>query len=313
MIGNRHDRKLSQAAQFLRCALMSLSALALLLPTAPASSQQRDASKSANAATSAQDDRSTSRDIIVQAIRRQQRDINRILVPVPSIVGFKRLREHAEFFSHCVHDPDLALLHAMIDGSPNSPASKMALDQIIRSHKTCYPGYPAFAPNPPYFGECNPRRVEDTFDTMFPALLSCAAVYDRGALMEAAIHRYAPHFSLTDENVNDPAVQARLDAKEVPRNRYRLPADRVYFEAAICMVRLQPELATDLVRNYGDAHFQAHIGQLILVRAKRCVGNPKHIKVEPGQFAIYIADAAYRWEVAARGVDSLLPASTDGQ
>lgn len=294
----------------LRPLLASLLTFAALTFANPASARQRDTPETADAAAPEQQDTATSREIIVEAIRSEQHNINKILVPVPSIVGFKRLSEHAQFFARCMKKPDLGLLHAIIDGVPNSPSSKTALDRIIRSHQGCYPGYPSPAPDAPYLGDCNPRRVEDSVDNRMPTLLSCAAVYDRGALMEAAIARYAPDFSLTAEEVNDPAVQARLDTREIPRNRYRLPADRHYFEAAICMVRLQPDLATDLVQNYGDAGFQAQIGQLILVRAKQCVGSPKHIKVEPGQFAIYVTDAAYRWEIAARGVDSLLPAGT---
>ena len=187
--------------------------------------------------------------------------------------------------------------------------SKLALDHIIRSHAACYPQYSRPPPLPPALGDCHPRRVEDTFDDAFPPLLTCAALYDRGALLGAAIERYAPDFSLDRSDVTDAAVQARLDAREIPRNRLRLDSDGFYFRVAICMVRLQPGLATALVRNYGDPQFQAEIGQLILVRAKACLGNPKRIKVEPRQFAIYITDAAYRWEVAARGAESLLPAT----
>jgi hypothetical protein len=250
-----------------------------------------------------------SRDIIVEAIRHERRNIDKMLVPVPSIIGFKRLSEHSQFFARCVKNPRLDRLRAVIDGAPNTPSFERALDTIIRMNPGCYPGYPSFSSPPPAFGACNPRRVEDSLDARMPTLTTCAAPYDRGALLQAAIARYVPDFSLSSAEVSDPAVQARFDAREIPRNRYRLDADHFYFEVAVCMVRLEPGLATELVRSYGDAQFQSQIGQLILVRAKACVGNADHVRVEPRQFALYITDAAYRWEVAARGVESLLPAA----
>ena len=245
-----------------------------------------------------------SRDIIVQALRREHRNIDEMIAPLPSVVAFKKVSEYSQFFAHCVKHPRLDRLHAIIDGEPNTPSYKLALDKIVRAHAGCYPQLPWPIPNPPFFGDCNPRIVDHDWGRT-----TCMAGYNRGALLQAAIDRYASDFSLTRAEVNDPAVQARLDAREIPRNRHRLDADHFYFEVAICMVRLEPGLATELVRSYGDSQFQSQIGQLILLRARKCVGNADHIKVEPRQFAIYITDAAYRWEVAARGVDSLIPAA----
>jgi hypothetical protein len=281
-----------------------LFAVALIAaPAAAAPHGQAGTTPQRTAEQQAAEQQAPSRDIVVQALRREHRNIDEMIAPLPSVVAFKKVSEYSQFFAHCVKHPRLDRLHAIIDGEPNTPSYKLALDKIVRAHAGCYPQLPWPMPNPPFFGDCNPRIIDHDWGRT-----TCMAIYDRGALLQAAIDRYAPGFSLTAAEVNDPAVQARLDAREVPRNRHRLDTDRFYFEVAICMVRLEPGLATELVRSYGDAHFQSQIGQLILLRAKKCVGNADHVKVEPRQFAIYITDAAYRWEVAARGVDSLLPA-----
>lgn len=292
--------------------------LAVLLATAGAASAQstgRDGqpqSSTSNGAPSTSNGDPQAKapatpDIVVEGLREEKQNIAATLVPMPSPLGFRRVAENSTMFARCLKNPDLDELRVLIDGVPNSAANRSALDWIIRTNKGCYRTYPDPPPNPPAFGDCNPQSVEGMYDGLTPTLRTCASTYDRGALLGAAIVRYVPDFRLTKKDVLNRAVVKRLNAREFARNHYRLPEDYAYFVTAMCMVGRQPELATRLVQAFGKDDLQARIGQLILVRAKGCVGDPRRVRVEPGQFTAYITDAAYRWEVAVRGVDSLLP------
>jgi hypothetical protein len=131
--------------------------------------------------------------------------------------------------------------------------------------------------------------------------------YDRGALVIAALAAYAPNLRLSKAQTADPAVQARFNAREIPLARFRLPVDRTYFETAICFVRLQPELSVRLA-TAETLDAQRRLEAAIVNRARVCVGNAKRVYFDGTQFRFYIADAVYRWAVAARGVDTLVPA-----
>lgn len=292
---------------------LGVALVAVLTVPATAQSSKSDRSGSAEpSAASGQDSIPQSKsvpssDIVVEGLREEKQNIAKTLVAMPSPVGFQRVADNATMFARCVKNPKLDELRTVVDGAPNSAASKSALDWLIRTNPGCYRTYINPPPSSPYYGDCNPQVVEDSADMLVPTLRSCAALYDRGALLGAAIMRYVPDFKLTKKDIYNRAVVARLNAREFPRNRFRLPEDAAYFKAAICMVGRQPELATRLVQAFSHPKTQAQIGQLILVRAKVCVGDPARVHVEPGQFAAYITDAAYRWEVAVRGVDSLLP------
>lgn len=101
-------------------------------------------------------------------------------------------------------------------------------------------------------------------------------------------------------------MQARFDGREIPLARFRLPVDRRFFEAAVCFVRLQPELASRLVQT-DKAEAIARIEARMVNGAPICVGNARQVYFDPSQFRFYIADAVYRWAVAVRGVSSLVP------
>lgn len=130
--------------------------------------------------------------------------------------------------------------------------------------------------------------------------------YERGALFIAAMAKFAPDVSLSTAQTSDPAVQARFNAREIPLARFRLPVDRRYFEIAVCLVRLQPDLSVRLTRVEG-ADATAQLEAAIVNGGRICVGNAKKVYFDASQFRFYIADAVYRWAVAARGVDSLIP------
>jgi hypothetical protein len=145
----------------------------------------------------------------------------------------------------------------------------------------------------------------DGISTIAPGLDT--SYYERGAMFVRALRLFAPDLRLTKAQTADAAVQARFNAREVPLARFRLPVDRRYFETAVCVVRLQPELASRLIA-VDDADSVARIEATMINGAKPCVGNARKVYFDPSQFRFYIADALYRWAVAAQGVTSLVPA-----
>lgn len=130
--------------------------------------------------------------------------------------------------------------------------------------------------------------------------------YERGALFLDALARYAPGLRLLKTQTADPAVQGRFNLREVPKARFRLAQDRQYFETAVCLVRLEPELAVALTRATAlDA--QRRLEAAIVNQAAACTGHARHVYFDGAQFRFYIADAVYRWAVAARGAATLIP------
>lgn len=214
-------------------------------------------------------------------------------------VGAARSRsvlELASRFAKCAVTDDeatLRLLRATIDGNINSARQRFSQTRLVQLKTTC------------------------AQDTQIATLYGQATVfnfydggyYDRGALYLEALRRFAPDLKLTEKMTNDPSVQARFDAREVPRARFRLPVDRQYFEIAVCLVRMQPELAARLVGPGLSTDTINRIEAAIVNRSRVCVGNAKQVYFDASQFRMYIADAVYRWAVAARGVDSLIPSS----
>ncbi len=131
--------------------------------------------------------------------------------------------------------------------------------------------------------------------------------YDRGAMYLRALQIFAPGLTMTRAQTADPIVQRRFDAREIPLARYRLPVDRRYFEIAVCLVRMQPELSLRLVRTQ-RADLIGKLEASIVGGGLVCVGRAKKVYFDPAQFRMYVADAVYRWAVAIKGTDSLVPA-----
>lgn len=213
--------------------------------------------------------------------------------------GVESIVEKSTLFTRCLKDPPLDLIRKIIDGPPHRSDTFFALDQLIRSHAGCYPEYPRPELDVPELGMCNPQKV-----SIFHA--QCRAIYDRGALLDQVLRRYAPDISLTSEQTTDPAVQARYDEREVPRNHLRDGDDKLFFEIATCMVRIAPRLSSALANERDDSARQKRLGRAVVEKARLCIGDGK-IKAAPAMVRIYITDAVYRWAVAARNVDSLLP------
>lgn len=185
----------------------------------------------------------------------------------------------------------LKYLRPALDGNINSASQRFFLQRVGRVRSAC-------AQDPAIARSGGAATLSPLYDTSY---------YDRGALTIKALNLYAPDLTLTKEQTGDRAVQARFNIREIPRARFRLPVDRQYFETAVCLVRLQPELAVRLVRGGSDDTVN-RIEAAIVNRARVCVGNARRVYFDGSQFRMYIADAVYRWAVAAQGVDSLLPA-----
>lgn len=130
--------------------------------------------------------------------------------------------------------------------------------------------------------------------------------YDRGALFLQALRVFAPGLKLTKAQTADPDVQRRFNLRETALARFRLPVDRTYFETAVCLVRLQPELSVRLlnVARYQDVTTNE---AAIVNGARICTGNARRVYFDPVQFRFYIADAVYRWALAAQNKATFIP------
>lgn len=177
-------------------------------------------------------------------------------------------------------------LHKAIDSRTNSTWQAFAMQQLARLNMSCAP---------------DAQKALSGFIT--------DPYYDRGALVIEVLKRTVPKLGLAKAQTSDPAVQARFNAREIPLAKFRLPVDRQYFQAAICFVRLQPELAVRLALTDNSRDASRRLEAAIVNRAKVCVGNARRVYFDGVQFRFYIADAVYRWTVAARGVDTLVARS----
>ncbi|HEX8556325.1 MAG TPA: hypothetical protein VF695_16610 [Sphingomonas sp.] len=196
------------------------------------------------------------------------------------------------------------------DGEFNSIRHAFAQDRLKRIYLTCGEGSKASLRKGEEATELQAQTAlldgrNGTSPNMEPFPLG-HSIYDRGAYTVQVIKRFAPDLTLTTEQTNDPHVQARFNAREVGRNRFCLPPDYRYFEVATCMVRVEPRLSVRLALTDGSARF-GDVQAALIDRARVCVGGSRRVEVDPTQFRLYIADAVYRWTVAARGVDSLIP------
>ena len=262
-------------------------------------------------------------DIIVEGYRERKKLDTRTGVPTATNTVDNRVKyEYSERLAKCALRGRLSsikMLRAVVDGEVNTASYTVAQDRLVRSNITCgeSPQLLTFT-GPPTTKKDGERALGsqisvpgDTGDfTGISGQTSASplgfSIYDRGAFTVETLKRYAPDLKLTKAQTNDPAVQSRFNLREVPRNRFRLREDYKYFEVAVCVVRVEPRLAVRLAMSDGGARL-GDLQEALIDRARVCVGNSPHVKVDPTQFRLYIADAVYRWAVAARGVDTLLP------
>lgn len=252
-------------------------------------------------------------DIVVEGYRRSP-DRNTVATPPAAVSGTRARQTYAysERLAKCAARSRLSnrsRLRAVVDGEFNSATQILAQDRLKRIYLTCSesPSLNSFT-SPPASDLQLSAAITGDF-TGAPVGTDAAplgrSIYDRGAFTVQALKQYAPDLRLTRAQTGDPAVQARFNAREVPRNRFRLAVDYKYFEVAVCIVRLEPRLSVRLALSDGQARF-SDIQATLIDRARACVGGARHVQVDPTQFRLYIADAVYRWAVAARGTSTLI-------
>ncbi len=189
---------------------------------------------------------------------------------------------------------DQRLVRQIVDGEPNSAVSRAALGRLVGANRGCYP------PDPKAWSlvTVTPLRVTDLGGSQL----------DLGVIIEQVLRSHAPDAALTSEDIANPAVQDRFMARESVRNRLRLPADRDALVFASCLVRQQPVLATRLFRSNPGSLLERGLVQTMLVEGRVCTAGTRRVTVDPGTIRLYVIDAFYRWVLAARGVNSLIPA-----
>lgn len=209
-----------------------------------------------------------------------------------SAISIRANFSHAQRMAGCAVRGRLskpATLRAVVEGDYTSFAQRVAQDYLVRQTISC--------------GASTDRgRMSNSPDLG-------ASLYDRGAFVMAALRSFAPGYVLTRAQTHDRTVQRRFDVREVPRIRFMSTPDRDLFRLGVCLVRLQPALSADLA--YRDAP-PADTGRLIsaiINGSPECTGRPRRLVVDPTQIRIYVADAYYRWVMAAKGVDTLIPDS----
>ncbi|WP_341507132.1 hypothetical protein [Sphingomonas sp. 2378] len=271
-----------------------IAILSLVVAAIPGAAQDRDSPKG-----------SPGRDVVVQGERLpspQAPPPPGITVQSDRIVN-RTLDEKAQMFVRCAPFFPPKVLRRAIDGQPNRPTTLLAMDSFIRANQACWPDMPSPPlPPPPDLASC--WQVYTV--TGLPV---CRSNYDRGAVLEAAIARFAPDAALTAQEVDEPAAIARLEAREKQRLLFAYMDEKIRAQVTQCLVRAEPEETTRMVRAHGDAALQTQYVYRILDRARHCLGNPERIEVEPLFFRYALTDAFYRWVVAVRDVDSLLPAA----
>ncbi len=206
-----------------------------------------------------------------------------------SAVGSRTVFDRAQLWAKCASEPAsptrIAYLRQIFGTRTNSTKQAFAFQRLAQLTLAC-------APDP---------------QAALGGRITGNPYYDRGALTIEVMKRIDPRLTLTRKQTGDPVVQARFNARETPLAKFRLPVDMRYFETAVCFVRLQPELSMQLALTDKPLDTVRRLEAAIVNRAKICVGNARRVYFDGVQFRFYIADAAYRWTLATRGIDSLLP------
>lgn len=296
--------------------LAKLGILGALLGLAPPALAQSTSSQG-DSSSSAQ---SSKRDVEVIGKRLQEKQPTTVRQGVPPAAALQNrtIYDQSEQMARCAVNRPVDKIRAVVDGVVNSAPQRAAVVDMLRSTITCNAQPGIIADLTPVSGGISGvaggadggSSDGGTAGNLFEKFRSQGgtSIYDRGAILIEAIRAYAPDISLTKEETLDASVQQRFNEREGPRNRFREPADYRYFEIAVCMVRMQPELSVMLLDFKANKRESSDIQSRLINGARRCVGNAKTVKVDATQFRLYIADALYRWVVAARGVDTLIVA-----
>lgn len=240
-------------------------------------------------------DASSADDIIVTALRIPREKLpTGVYWNYQSLLPNRIARENAQMFLRCAIGSNVSQsVRTVVDGEPNSATARFAQSWIRERHRGCYP----------------PTALAGYTTTPMSNTISDAglSVMDRGVIIETVLKTYASDAALTPDLTSDPKVQSRFQWREGFRNRFRLPTDRDALVYATCLVRQQPVLATRLFRSEPGSLLERGLTQALVVEGRQCIGRASRVTVDPSLMRVYIMDAFYRWVVAARGVDSLIP------
>lgn len=241
-------------------------------------------------------DASSSDDIIVTALQIPREKLpTGVYWNYESSLPSRIARENAQMFLRCaLKSSDSKSVRMVVDGEPNSAAARFAQGWIRATHRGCYPPT-AFA------GYTMPSSSRTIIDVGQSAL-------DRGVIVESVLKTYASDATLTPSITSNPAVMSRLQQREGFRNRLRLAVDRDALMLATCLVKHEPVLATRLFRSEPGSLLERGLTQTIIIQGRECIGGASRVTVDPSYMRVYILDAFYRWVVAARNVESLIPA-----
>ena len=219
----------------------------------------------------------------------------------------RQLASEADRFSRCADMPRPSLLRRIVDGHPETGETRKALDQHIMRNQGCYGGMflmPPY-PDPPYYGKCNPHPLPDGRSI-------CRSHYDRGAIYEQVLRKYAADLTFDRAATFDPVVRAEFMSREEERNQFRRESAD-YFWFAACAVQLSPEYALQMLEEEPGSEREVRYQSLMISEALPCFEGRKvtDVTVDRSQFRAFVAEAAYSWAVAVMRVDSLLPADLD--
>ena len=236
-------------------------------------------------------------DIIVQALRIPRSELpTGVYWNYPSILNSRIRRESAQMFFHCALGfGNTQFVRNVVDGEPNSATARISQSRIIETHKGCYPldgSAGIIVSNNPFTPDAYQSHI------------------DRGVIVESVLNAYAPDAALTPAITGDATVVRRFRQREGVRNRYRLPVDRDALRFSSCLVEDQPVLATRFIRSKPGIELEQGLLQTLIVEGRSCIGGAKRVTIDPTLARSFIADAFYRWVVAARNVESLIPAET---
>ena len=255
--------------------------IAVLAAAAPVAAQRP-------APPSSLPDASSSDEIIVTALR-----IPRDKLPAgvywdtQSLLDSRVARENAQAFMKCaLKSSDTALVRRVVDGEPNSATARYAQGWIKATHRSCYPPPPVTS------------NIVD----------GGGSILERGVIVEMALKSYAPDAALTREIIADGTVQTRFRERENYRNRLRVAQDYGALAFSSCLVKRQPVLSTRLFRSEPGSLLERGLIQAMIIGGRECLGGASRVTIDPSLMRVYIIDSFYRWVVAARGTESLIPA-----
>lgn len=210
----------------------------------------------------------------------------------------RALGAEAAFFVRCASLPQRAEdLRRIVDNGPRDTDAEKALHAFVVRHAGCYQGLAPLLPlaPTPYYGRC---------DLQSNGL--CRSTFNRGALFEQALRRYAPGYELSREQTFDPATRARFAGWADHRDRLSLSNDRDYFLTVACMVQVSPQYGQALLRAAPGSAAETEARQYLIGYGSPCVGGVRQVKADPSQFRVYTAEAVYAWIVAAQGAATLV-------